>query len=213
MTTTAQCVPFSDVFTAALRGEPCSVVGLHAEASPLPVSGWLGPADLADRAVLGHCIGAIIDIGCGPGRMSGYLAAKHKVVLGIDIVREAVDQARARGVIALQCSVFDQLPGEGRWDTALLADGNIGIGGDPVALLVRIRTLLAPGGRVVVDLAEPGTGLRTRTAHLECVSARSRTFPWSLVAPEAIGGVAADAAFRLSSLHEVDGRWFAVLRS
>ena len=52
--------------------------------------------------------------------------------------------------------VFGPLPGEGRWDTALLADGNIGIGGDPVALLARVRELLAPEGRVVVDLAAPG---------------------------------------------------------
>ena len=38
---------------------------------------------------------------------------------------------------ALVRSVFETLPGEGRWDTVLLMDGNIGIGGDPAALLGR----------------------------------------------------------------------------
>ena len=40
-----------------------------------------------------------------------------------------------RGGAALRRDVFAPLPGEGRWYTALLADGNVGIGGDPVALL------------------------------------------------------------------------------
>ena len=47
---------------------------------------------------------------------------------------------------ALRRSVFDPLPGEGRWGTALLLDGNIGIGGDP-------RALLAPDWR---ELRRPG---------------------------------------------------------
>ncbi len=53
--------------------------------------------------------------------------------------------------------MFAPLPGEGRWGTALLADGNIGIGGDPVALLRRLREVLDPRGRIVVELAAPGT--------------------------------------------------------
>ena len=66
---------------------------------------------------------------------------------------------RERGVPALRRDVFDRVPGEGRWHTVLLADGNIGIGGDPVRLLQRVRTLLATGGRVVVELGAPGTAV------------------------------------------------------
>ena len=54
------------------------------------------------------------------------------------MVPEAVAQTPDRGVAAIRRNVFDALPGEGRWRTALLADGNIGIGGDPAALLRRL---------------------------------------------------------------------------
>ena len=78
------------------------------------------------------------------------------MALGIDVVHEAVGQTRARGAAALRRDIFGAVPGEGRWQTALLADGNVGIGGDPVALLRRLRRLLLPGGRVVVEVAPPG---------------------------------------------------------
>ena len=123
---------------------------------PLPTHAWLAGVDASDRALLAHCQGPTLDIGCGPGRMTEALALAGHLVLGIDVVPEAVRQTRTRGVPALQRSVFDSVPGEGRWGTALLADGNIGIGGDPVALLERARDLLAADGRVVVDVARPG---------------------------------------------------------
>lgn len=81
--------------------------------------------------MLAHCVGTTLDIGCGPGRMSQALAARGACVLGIDVVPEAVTLTRARGASALVCDVFAPVLGEGRWDTALLADGNIGIGGGP----------------------------------------------------------------------------------
>ena len=46
-----------------------------------------------------------------------------------------------RGAPALCRSVFDPLPAEGRWAAVLALDGNIGIGGDPVAFLDRMRHL------------------------------------------------------------------------
>jgi len=132
---------FSEVYSDALRGESCSVRGIYAEDHPLPVHDWLRPVNDADRALLEHCRGATLDVGCGPGRMSAHLAEGGHVVMGVDIVREAVEQATRRGVHALRRNVFDPLPGEGAWNTVLLADGNIGIGGAPVRLLS-----LGPGG-------------------------------------------------------------------
>ena len=49
------------------------------------------------------------------------------------------------------------LPGHGRWRHLLLADGNVGIGGDPRRLLRRCRELLGPDGRLHAELAPPGT--------------------------------------------------------
>ncbi|MDP9442781.1 MAG: hypothetical protein M3P34_11540, partial [Actinomycetota bacterium] len=63
-------------------------------------------------------------------------------------------------------SVFGALPGEGRWATALLIDGNIGIGGDPVALLRRVAELLRPAGVVLVELDAPGAPTEVVTVRM-----------------------------------------------
>ena len=68
--------------------------------------------------------------------------------------------ARAGGAQALRHSLFDPLPGEGRWATVLLMDGNVGIGGDPVALLARINQLLAPAGIALVEVDGPSSPTR-----------------------------------------------------
>ncbi len=194
-----------------MRGEPCLVHGLEDLPLVLPVTRWTSTADHSDEQVLSHCTGSTIDLGCGPGRMSEHLAAAGVEVLGIDITDEAVAQTRARGACVLHRDVFDPLPGEGTWGCVLLADGNIGIGGDPVRLLRRVRELLAPGGRVVADLSPPGSGLTTRTVELECAGYRSRPFRWSQVGPEAVHEVATAARLAVRALHEYDGRWFVVL--
>lgn len=199
------------VFARALRDGACVVHGLTADSHELPVHTWRGTADESDRVVLSHCVDPCLDIGCGPGRMSQALAAAGMDVLGVDVTQEAVDQTRARGVVALARDVFAPVPAEGRWASAVLADGNIGIGGDPEALLRRVHSVLAPGGRVVVDLAPPGTGMRTRAVRLESDGVVSASFLWSLVGPEVIGDLALRSGFVETSLHEYDGRWFAVL--
>jgi SAM-dependent methyltransferase len=202
---------FTSVFTHALRGQPCSVVGLGETPERLPVGDWVRDADLEDLTLLGHCDGPTLDIGCGPGRMAAALAERGRVVLGIDVVHEAVGQTRQRGVAALRRDVFQQLPGEGRWSTALLADGNVGIGGDPVALLRRVRELIDPRGRVVVEVAGPGTRMQAIWAVLECEGVRSRPFRWAVVGTDDIEKVARQSGLRTYSVHPFGRRWCAVL--
>jgi hypothetical protein len=48
-------------------------------------------------------------------------------------------------------SVFDRLPDEVCRDTVLLADGNVGTGGDPPALLARLREVVRPGGLLIIE--------------------------------------------------------------
>ncbi len=82
-----------------------------------------------------------------------------------------LDIARRHGVNVLERSIFDHVPGAGRWRTALLLDGNIGIGGDPVALLERLGDLLgtstaASSSRSSRTTSPIGSSLvRAETAH------------------------------------------------
>ena len=207
----ARAASVATVFTSALRGHPCTVWEADLPPRTLPVGAWVRDADDSDRALLAECRGPTLDIGCGPGRMTEALARRGQAVLGIDLVPEAVRQSLARGVAALVRDVFGPVPGEGRWGTALLADGNIGIGGDPVALLARARELLAHDGRVVVDVAPPGTGVVTRTVRIETMHGRSRTFPWSVVGADAIEAVGRAAGFGEVTGHVHGERWFATL--
>ena len=111
---------------------------------PLDVERWCAEADAADLEVLRCCEGPVLDVGCGPGRLVAALGALGHRALGIDVSEAAVAHTAGRGGQALLRSVFDPLPGTGRWGTALLMDGNLGIGGDPPALLDRMAQLLAP---------------------------------------------------------------------
>lgn len=203
---------FSSLFAHALRGVPCRVVGPDETATALPVHEWTRPADAADDALLVHCRGATLDVGCGPGRLAARLASAGHTVLGLDVVREAVEQTRARGVWALHASVFDRLPGEGHWGTALLADGNIGIGGDPAALLRRLGSVVCRGGRVVVEVEQPGVPTSTSWARLEIGETCSRPFRWSVVGVDGIADLARDSGLAVRSSASLGrDRWVAVL--
>ncbi len=204
---------FSEVFSEALRGRPCSVTGLADDPEELPVHRWRRDADPDDLELLRHCEGHTLDLGCGPGRLTAALVTLGHVTLGIDVVREAVEQTHARGASALRRDVFDRLPGEGRWHTVLLADGNVGIGGDPPALLRRARQLVVTTGRVVVELAGPGVAPASRWAVLECDGVRSAPFRWATVGTDDISELAAAAGFGRADVYRVgEQRWCAVLR-
>ena len=206
---------FTTVFSAALQGQACHVVGLGEHPEALPVGRWSHDADSSDHAMLALCQGPTLDIGCGPGRMSAALAARGHQVLGIDVVHEAVGQTLRRGVSAVRVDVFDDLPGEGTWHTALLADGNVGIGGDPVTLMRRVRQLLGPRGRAVVEVAGPGVPAVSAWATLESGDLRSRPFRWAVLGVDDLPLVARRAGFarpRVHTLPAVGGeRWVAVL--
>lgn len=202
---------FSTVFSHALRGEPCTVSGLGGEDAPLPVGDWVREADAEDLLMLDLCTGPTLDVGCGPGRLTAALAETGRVVLGIDVVPEAVGQTLSRGGAALRRDVFDHIPGEGRWASALLADGNVGIGGDPHALLRRVRELVTPLGRIVVEVAPPGVEDQQVWATIECDGTRSRPFRWAVVGLDGIEDLAASAGLAVQETRRLGERWCVVL--
>jgi len=184
----------------------------HADGSriPLAVEGWLN-ATPGDKSLLDRCRGATLDIGSGPGRLTVALAERGIPALGIDITPYAVGMARSSGALVLLRDVFDRVPGTGRWATVLLADGNIGIGGDPAALLGRVAELLAPHGQALVELAPPGAPLRREQVRLSHAGQVSAWFPWAYVGADDIAELAAEAGLDEVELWSVDGRWFAAI--
>ncbi len=175
---------------------------------PLAVDSWLN-ATPGDKSLLDRCEGPTLDIGSGPGRLTVALAERGIPALGIDITPYAVGLARSSGALVMLRDVFDRVPGTGRWGTVLLADGNIGIGGDPAALLRRVGELLAPDGRALVELDPPGTALRREQVRLCHAGSASAWFPWAYVGADHITKVAADAGLGEVETWSVDGRWFA----
>ncbi|GLX37778.1 methyltransferase type 11 [Streptomyces roseochromogenus] len=153
----------------------------------LDVDRWCARADAADRTVLRRCTGRVLDVGCGAGRMVEALAGHGHHVLGIDVCPAAVITTACRGGSAVSRSVFDPLPDEGRWGTALLIDGNIGIGGEPRRLLHRIRELVAPEGLLLVETAAREVDERRRVRIHSGHRPVSAVFPWAVVGAAALG--------------------------
>ncbi|GAA0418193.1 class I SAM-dependent DNA methyltransferase [Streptomyces luteireticuli] len=179
---------------------------------PLDMERWCAPPDAADMSVLHRCTGPVLDVGCGPGRMVAALAARGVPALGVDLSRDAVKRTRRSGGAAVRRSAFDRLPGEGRWGTVLLMDGNIGIGGDPAALLRRMRELVAPGGRLLAEAAPQDVDQRL-TVHVEDTHGHhGRPFPWARLGTTALLDAADSAGWILTGRWTAEGRPFAELR-
>jgi SAM-dependent methyltransferase len=172
---------------------------------------YMGGVTSEEGTILAHVIEPALDVGCGPGRHVLALAEKGLPVLGIDSSLEAVAIARDRGAPVLQRSVFGPVPGAGRWNSVLLLDGNLGIGGDPRRLLRRIAALLSPAGRLLTETEAPGIGLHRTSVRIETSTGASACFPWARVGAESLVGLARSTGFSIAASWSDNGRWFARL--
>jgi hypothetical protein len=155
-------------------------------AAALDLGRWTSRLWAGDEAVLARCVGPVLDVGCGPGRLTGAPVAR--------------------------CDVFGDVPAGGSWRTAVLADGNVGIGGDPVRLLRRVGALLAADAEVLCELDPPGAISRQVRARLEGTRGRvSRWFPWAYVTVDDVAPVAEAACLRHTATWQKAGRWFVTL--
>jgi len=202
-----------DLYGRGLEGaeEELIVRDADGRVRPLAVGRWLGMTTPADDDVLARAAEPVLDVGCGPGRHVIALARRGRLAIGIDISPVAVRIARSRGAMVVEGCVFARVPGAGTWGSALLLDGNIGIGGRPAGLLRRVASLLAPGGRVFAELEPPGRGSGCSRARIESPGGVSAWFAWSSVDATAIVAVAADAGLQVIDRWEAQDRWFACL--
>lgn len=196
-----------------LTGAPLRLRHEDGSVTVLDVGRWLGPAQDADLSVVVRAEGPALDVGCGPGRIVEALTAQGVLAVGIDIAATAVRLTRQRGLPVLRRDVFGRLPGEGRWGTVLLLDGNIGIGGDPGLLLARARALLTPRGRVLVETAaDDGADERLTVRFTHADAPIGPSFPWANVGRTALERYGTAAGLRIVDRWEAGGRQFAELR-
>lgn len=150
-----------------------------------------GEADLVDALL--EPGSAVLDAGCGTGRVGVELARRGHRVRGVDVDASMLDQARAAAphlvwVLADLADVPDDAVGP-PLDAAVLA-GNVVVyltEGTEARVAARLAGWLRPGGLVVAGFAadrdvRPGDWQRwCAAAGLELVRARDA---WALDAPE-----------------------------
>ncbi|MGZ4512824.1 MAG: SAM-dependent methyltransferase [Mycobacterium sp.] len=215
------------LYDEALGGERCWIRHDDGELRPLPAHRWLGvrcpddpcPGDgsgdafdeVFDEAVTQMCTGPTIELGCGPGRLVARLIQRGIPALGIDRSVTAIRLAGRGGAPVLLGDVFDPLPAMGLWQTVLLVDGNVGLGGDPCRILGRAAELLARGGRCVAEFDAEHIGIRSRWVRLESACEVGPWFRWASVGVDSAAALAAQVGLTLTGVRLVGGRVIACL--
>ena len=102
-----------------------------------------------------------VDLGCGAGRHIPVLAERYGQVLGVDVSDRILDLARARhahpNVTYRQAGVLEVDPAAGETFDAVVSVNALHHAGPPHRVLPHVRSLVNPGGRlVVVDMVDPG---------------------------------------------------------
>ena len=206
------------IYRMISSGEPCWISDSTGQRRPLHIDRWLGGDGStdddrrADEAMLALCTGPTMDVGCGPGRFTAALADRGVDALGVDVSATAVEMTVERGGAALHRDIFGPMPGGGQWSRVLLADGNIGIGGQPIRLLQRIRQLLHAEGIVVVEVDGHAMGVTTEFRRWETHHSVGAWFPWAHVGSDAIGALAVSAGYLLTSAVHVRDRCIVALQ-
>jgi SAM-dependent methyltransferase len=203
-----------NLYDRALDGERCWLRHDDGRVDRLPVRSWLGGrnADTRfDHAVIRLCDGPTIDLGCGPGRLVAHLVQRGLPALGVDQSATAVALARRSGAPAIRRDVFHPLPGTGRWQTVLLADGNVGLGGDPWRILRRAGELLRHGGRCLAEFDATVSGVHAGWVRLESSSTTGPWFRWASVGVDCAARLADEAGLAVTGIHPIGHRVVASL--
>ncbi|MEV4577542.1 methyltransferase domain-containing protein [Nonomuraea jabiensis] len=193
------------IYADALAGAAAEIEYVDGTRVVLEAARWFEPIE-GDESLLRRCACPTLDIGSGPGRLTVALNRRGVRALGIDITPRAVAHTRRAGGFALLRDVFDEVPGSGRWATALLADGNIGIGGHPEMLLRRVRQLVRPGGTVLVEVAPPEVRSRVDRVRLHRGPIAGDWFGWAAVSVTDIRRVARAGGFPAVECWTAHGR-------
>ena len=101
--------------------------------------------------------GRLLDVGCGYGLLLDEARSRGYDVEGIELSSAAARYARARlGLRVLETSLEDPMLDGERYDAIAMVDVLEHVD-DPVAALERVRSLLAPGGALLIATPDPSS--------------------------------------------------------
>lgn len=99
--------------------------------------------------------GKVLDVGCGAGSHALYLQQQGLDVIAIDLSPGAIEVCRLRGV--KNAKVIDLLEVSEQFDTLVLLMNGTGIFKtleNVPAYLLHLKTLLKPGGQILIDSSD-----------------------------------------------------------
>ena len=97
----------------------------------------------------------------------------------------------------------------GYWQTVLLIDGNVGLGGDPRRILSRAAELLGRGGRCVAEFDAESIGIRASWIRLESSRQVGPWFRWAWVGLDSAAMLAREVGLRIAGVHLIGERIIA----
>lgn len=121
------------------------------------------------------CRGRVMEIGCGCGHLSKRIHEKGYQVLGLDMSRKKIEQARHMypGVTFVAANYLSHASDD-LFDTVILAEILEHVGEtDGDALLAKAWKQVAPGGRLVVSV--PNENMVPHPNHIRCFNLKNLT--------------------------------------
>ncbi len=141
-----------------VQGDEKATLNLYredGEATALPISVFFRPVDVSplEKVALDNCRGRVLDIGAGTGIHGLYLQNKGLTVCGLDILPEACEIMRDRGIKEVFCGSPYEYEGE-PFDTLLLMGRSIGNVETLAGLddfLKETRRMVKSGGQMILN--------------------------------------------------------------
>ncbi len=190
------------------------------------------PLSELDARALDLCRGRVLDLGAGAGRHSLELQTSGHEVVAVDLLREAVEIMRDRGVVDARCGDIAAVKSED-FDTVVMLMHGLGVVGDVHglgSLLEDLPAILRPNGRLICDSADLTAVFEDESPELlEELSAPDRylgeiefglrygdlegpSYPWLFIDPDRLKIIAEAAGFEMEVAFRGDrGSYLAVL--